>query len=112
MCRYRFREDAAAEDREDCKVFGKARLPEDVKVVQIVAGDGFTLCLTDRGAVWGFGQFKDEVGHFIMTDVVVISPWNKCLLSSCQDAQLIAPADSSLQIDGHSIAIAMASTSV
>lgn len=47
---------------EECKVFAKAHLPEGLKVVQIVAGDGFTLCLTDEGAVFGFGQFKDEVG--------------------------------------------------
>jgi hypothetical protein len=36
-------------------------MPEGVYTVQVVAGGGFTFALTDTGAVYGWGLFKDEV---------------------------------------------------
>lgn len=48
-------------EREDSCVPGKARMPEGVFTVQVVAGGGFTFALTDTGAVYGWGLFKDEV---------------------------------------------------
>lgn len=48
-------------EREDSCVPGKARMPVDAFTVQVVAGGGFTFALTDSGAVYGWGMFKDEV---------------------------------------------------
>jgi regulator of chromosome condensation len=48
-------------ERENSCVPGKARMPEGVFTVQVVAGGGFTFALTDTGAVYGWGLFKDEV---------------------------------------------------
>lgn len=48
-------------EREDSCVPGKARMPEGAFAVQAVAGGGFTFVLTDTGAVYGWGLFKDEV---------------------------------------------------
>jgi len=39
-------------------------LPADVHIVQVVAGDGFTFALSDDGAIWGWGQFKDDLSSF------------------------------------------------
>lgn len=43
---------------------GKARLPDGVTCVQVVAGDGFTFALSDAGAIYGWGQFKDDLSSF------------------------------------------------
>ncbi|KAF8057653.1 RCC1 [Scenedesmus sp. PABB004] len=50
--------------KEDPYVPGAARLPAGLAVVQVAAGDGFTFALTDAGAVWGWGQFKDDLSSF------------------------------------------------
>eukprot|EP00775_Hariotina_reticulata_P001720 gene1720-2063_t len=50
--------------KEDSTVPGLARLPSDVHIVQVVAGDGFTFALSDDGAIWGWGQFKDDLSSF------------------------------------------------
>jgi alpha-tubulin suppressor-like RCC1 family protein len=39
-------------------------MPDDVSCVQVVAGDGFTFALTDQGAIYGWGQFKDDLSSF------------------------------------------------
>jgi alpha-tubulin suppressor-like RCC1 family protein len=43
---------------------GKARLPDGIICVQVVAGDGFTFALTDQGSIYGWGQFKDDLSSF------------------------------------------------
>jgi alpha-tubulin suppressor-like RCC1 family protein len=43
---------------------GKARMPDDVTCVQVVAGDGFTFALSDQGCIYGWGQFKDDLSSF------------------------------------------------
>eukprot|EP00878_Enallax_costatus_P018153 GHUV01019101.1.p1 GENE.GHUV01019101.1~~GHUV01019101.1.p1 ORF type:complete len:563 (+),score=199.22 GHUV01019101.1:126-1814(+) len=50
--------------KEDCYVPGRARMPDGVFVVQVAAGDGFTFALSDEGAIYGWGQFKDDVSSF------------------------------------------------
>lgn len=40
---------------------GIAEAPEGARFVQVVAGDGFTFALTATGAIYGCGQFKDDV---------------------------------------------------
>lgn len=52
---------AANAEKENSCMPGKARMPEGVFTVQVVAGGGFTFALTDAGAVYGWGLFKDEV---------------------------------------------------
>eukprot|EP00877_Chromochloris_zofingiensis_P002885 jgi/Chrzof1/12598/Cz07g00140.t1 len=53
-------EDTDYSTKEDSSVPGRARLPEGVRVVQVVAGDGFTFALSDEGAIYGWGCFKDD----------------------------------------------------
>lgn len=52
---------SSSTEKENSCVPGKARMPEGVFTVQVVAGGGFTFALTDAGAVYGWGLFKDEV---------------------------------------------------
>lgn len=53
-------EGVKAADKEDPALPGIARMPAGARVVQLAAGDGFTFALTEDGAVWGWGCFKDD----------------------------------------------------
>lgn len=57
-------EGTAARDMDDPALPGRAQLPEGVRAVQVVAGDGFTFALTEDGEVYGWGQFKDDLSSF------------------------------------------------
>lgn len=46
---------------------GKVELPENLKVVQISAGDSHTAFLTDHGAVYIAGTFRDSSGVMGLT---------------------------------------------
>jgi regulator of chromosome condensation len=53
-------EGAREADKEDPALPGLARMPAGARVVQVAAGDGFTFALTEDGAIWGWGCFKDD----------------------------------------------------
>jgi regulator of chromosome condensation len=53
-------EGAKDADKEDPALPGLARMPAGARVVQLAAGDGFTFALTEDGAIWGWGCFKDD----------------------------------------------------
>jgi len=53
-------EHAKESEKEDPALPGRARMPEGERVVQLAAGDGFTFALTEDGAIWGWGCFKDD----------------------------------------------------
>uniref|UniRef100_A0A7S0WHD4 RCC1-like domain-containing protein n=1 Tax=Chlamydomonas leiostraca TaxID=1034604 RepID=A0A7S0WHD4_9CHLO len=49
------------DEKANAALPGKAVAPEGVHFVQVAAGDGFTLALSTKGAVYGCGTFKDDV---------------------------------------------------
>lgn len=53
-------EKAPDSEKEDPSTPGPARLPAGVRAAAVAAGDGFTFVVTDAGAVWGWGCFKDD----------------------------------------------------
>ncbi|KAJ9649517.1 hypothetical protein H2199_000292 [Coniosporium tulheliwenetii] len=46
--------------------------PEDVRFVQVVAGDSTSFALTDDGFVWGWGTFRSNEGIFGFTKDILI----------------------------------------
>lgn len=55
-------QDLPDEEKDDSTVPGKADAPEGVTFVQVAAGDGFTIALSQEGVIYGCGTFKDDVG--------------------------------------------------
>ena len=48
------------EEEEECFTPGQVPLPE--RVVMVTAGDSHTAALTQSGAVWAWGTFRDSSG--------------------------------------------------
>lgn len=57
-----FWENEAESKKGDSFVPGLAKLPGDMKAIDIVAGDGITFAIGADGRLFGCGHFKDEIG--------------------------------------------------
>lgn len=63
--------------KEDSAFPGRVRLPPEVVVTKVAAGDGFSFAITEDGCVYGWGVFKDDtsgVAAFSSTEGVCKLP--------------------------------------